>query len=313
MGDVPVNDLILPESGLEFKLDLREGSEIRSFAPNRQARELPICIYSYGCFNAGPEHFTDRNQLRRLYQVFWTRSGSGRFWVDGKELIAEENTVALLDCSRPHRYEALGDGWNHDWVNFIGASCATYYELINPKGFQIYSLGENREVARWMHELRVGATRQDMPSFVHASTRLICLLDAIYSLTVEQNRLRVGDKRDNVLSSARYIDAHYMDRLTLEILAQSAYLSKFYYSRAFKHYVGMTPMEYLNTVRISHAKDMLLASELSVEDVGWRVGFGGSKNLIRQFKQATGMTPGEYRRQCTGWENAHVGADAPRL
>ena len=46
-----------------------------------------------------------------------------------------------------------------------------------------------------------------------------------------------------------------------------------------------------------------------VEDVGWRTGFGGSKNLIRQFKLATGMTPGEYRRQCFGWDNAHAGAE----
>ena len=304
-----MNTLVSPESGLDFKLDLREGSAIYSPAPNRQARVLPVAIMSYGCFNAGPEHFTDRNQLRCMYQVFWTRSGAGRFLVDGKELIARENTVALLDCSRPHRYEAMSDGWNHEWVNFFGASCSVYYDLINPEGFRVLPLDENREIVRWMREIRGSVTKQDMPSFVHTSTYLICLLDAIYALAVEQNRQRVGDKRDNVLRSARYIDAHYMEHLTLDALAQSAYLSKFYYSRAFKHYVGMTPMEYLNTVRVSHAKSLLIATELPVEDVGWRAGFGGSKNLIRQFKLATGMTPGEYRRQCIGWDNAHAGAE----
>ena len=304
-----MNTQIQPESGLNFKLDLREGSAIYSPAPNRQARVLPVSINAYGCFDAGPEHFTDRNQLRCLYQVFWTHSGAGRFLVDGREFIARENTVALLDCSRPHRYETMGDGWNHDWVNFTGSACAAYYDLINPEGFRVLSLDENREIARWMHEIRGSVTRQDMSSFVHTSTCLICLLDAIYALATEQNRQRVGDKRDNVLQSARYIDAHYMEHLTLDELAQSAYLSKFYYSRAFKHYVGMTPMEYLNTVRVSHAKSLLITTELPVEDVGWRTGFGGSKNLIRQFKLATGMTPGEYRRQCFGWDNAHAGAE----
>ena len=60
---------------------------------------------------------------------------------------------------------------------------------------------------------------------------------------------------------------------------------------------------------MADAKSLLIATELPVEDVGWRTGFGGSKNLIRQFKLATGMTPGEYRRQCIGWDNAHAGAE----
>lgn len=293
-----IGDAIKAENGMTFKLDLRENSRQYVAASNRQARTLPICVNSYGYFNAGPEHFTDRKRYMNLYQVFWTRSGMGRFLLDGREFIARENTVALMDFSRPHRYEAMGDGWEHEWVNFVGSACSTYWDLINPEGFRVYPLDGDREIPQLMHGIRDGMANKDMPGLVRLSTNAVELLDAIYALTVRQHR--TADKRGGVLDSARYIEAHYMERLSLDDMAQAAFLSKFYYNRAFKRCIGMTPAEYLNAVRIGHAKEMLLASELSVEEIGWRVGFGGSKNFIRQFRQSVGETPGAYRRRFGG-------------
>ena len=291
---------IEPESGLSYRLDLLEGSIMGPASPSRRAQTLPVSVVSYGYFVAGPGHFTERDQMRCLFQVFITHSGRGRFLIDGEELIAEPGTVALLDCGHPHRYESLDGVWEHEWVNFSGSGCRIYYELINPEGFAIYPLDGNDDIPAVMREIREGVGRQDMPGFVHTSTRIIRLLDAIYGLTVEQQRMRMTDRQSNVVRSVKYIDAHYMEPLSLENLAQTAFLSKFYYTRAFKRYMGVTPYEYLNTVRINHAKSLLLATRISVEDSAWRVGFSGSKNLIRQFKQATGMTPGEYRRSAGG-------------
>ena len=87
-----------------------------------------------------------------------------------------------------------------------------------------------------------------------------------------------------------------MDRLNLETLSQAAYLSKYYYAHAFKQYMGMTAYEYVNSVRLSHAKSLLVTTSHSVEDIGWLTGFNGSKNFIRQFRQTLGITPGEYRK-----------------
>ena len=302
---------ISPENGMTFKLDLREGSLLYTPSPTRQARCLPVSIMSYGTFNAGPEHYTDRDHFRCLYQVFWTRKGCGHFLVGEKEFFAEENSVALLNCGKPHRYEAMKSGWEYDWVNYVGSAGEVYYNLINPNGFKIYSLEENREIPHIMYQIRDGASKQDMLGFVHTSTRIISLLDAIYTLTQNQPSKSIGDKKENILESARYIDAHYAQKLTLDTLAEAAFLSKFYYNRAFKRYIGMTPVEYVNSVRISHAKNLLVVTDLSIDEIGWRVGFGGSKNLIYQFKKETGMTPGEFRRQIVGWDNAHAGAKMP--
>lgn len=298
---------IEPEHGLTFKLDLQEGSRLYAPTPSRQARLLPISPHSYGYFVAGREHFTVRDQIRCLYQVFITHKGKGHFVLEDRSFVAEPNTVLLLDCGRPHRYESMDGVWEHEWVNFTGSACQVYYDLINPNGAIIHSLTGNREVAALLREVGDGMMQQDMVGFVHSSTRIIRLLDAIYSLVMEHQRNRMEDQRANIDRSVTYIEDHYMDRLTLDRLAQVAFLSKYYYTRAFSKYVGMTPYEYLTTVRLSHARTLLFTTQMSVEEIGWRVGFQGSRNLIRQFKKATGMTPGEYRRKGAGWESGYSG------
>lgn len=284
------------EAGLTYNLDLQEGSKMAAPTPTLQARRLPVYPCSYGYFFAGNEHFTFRNQYRCLYQIFITYHGEGHFIVDDREFIARPDTVILLDLGMPHRYESLNGIWEHEWVNFSGAACQIYYDLINPNGVAVYSLGGDCEVRTILREIGNGIMNQDMMGFMRTGTNIIRLLNAMYDLVMHQQRLNILDQYGNILRSVDYINAHYMERLNLEKLAQAAYLSKYHYNRAFKKYLGMTPFEYLNSVRISHAKPLLLTTRMSVEEISWQVGCFGSKNLIRLFKKTTNMTPNEFRK-----------------
>lgn len=285
---------VAPHSGISFQLDLQEGSVLYTATPFKQARLLPISPVSYGHFIAGPGHFTQRTHSQNLCQIFITLGGSGRFLVDGREFIANPGSIALLDCSRPNRYEALSGGWDHEWVNFSGPSCGVYYDLINPDGFAVHPLEDNHTLTALMHEIRDTLSRQDPIETVHISTLIIRMLDAHYRLVL--SRQRTGESDGNISRAIRYMDEHYDLPLTLDQLAQTAYLSKFYFARAFRKSAGMTPMDYLNAVRVHHAQNLLLTTELTVEEIALRTGYSGSKNLIRQFSQITGMTPGEYRK-----------------
>lgn len=292
-----------PEEGLSYRLDLQIGSEMRSMLPNYRAYAMPVHPRGYGYFIAGPRHFTCRsgNAGQGLYQVFITYSGHGRFLIGDQEYVVGPNTLFMLKCGTAHRYESMGGVWVHEWVNYSGTCVQTYYDLICPKGPMVYDLGNNREIPLRMREVRSAMEKQDMLSYVHAGTQVIRLLDAAYSFVMEQQRLNLQDRRGNVERSIQYIDEHYMEKISLDDLAGIAYLSKYYYTRAFDKIVGMTPYEYLNTVRISKAMNLLIFTGMSVDEIGWQVGFQGSRNLIRQFKKTMGITPGEYRKSAAMW------------
>ena len=57
----------------------------------------------------------------------------------------------------------------------------------------------------------------------------------------------------------------------------------------------MTPYKYLTAIRLTYARQLLLYSTDSIEEVSWKTGFKTSKNLIRAFRQAMGTTPQRYR------------------
>jgi len=284
------------EQGLTYCLDLQEGSTLHTPTPTRAARQLPICICSYGYFVAGPGHFTERNICRSLYQIFITHRGCGRFTSEGREYFSTPGTAVLLDFNQPHRYEAFGGVWEHEWVNFSGSACRTYMGLINPEGPCVHGLGSDPEPAAILGEIGRGVMQQDMPGFVRTTTRIIRLLDCLYSLSVTLQRSRIDDLQGNIQRCISFIQSHYMQRLNLDEIAQMSYLSKYYFSRAFRQYMGITPYEYLTSVRLSHAKNLLISTQLSVDEIGYQTGFGGAKNFIRQFRQSMGMTPGEYRK-----------------
>jgi len=287
---------IKPERGTTYNLDLGEGSVNCTPMLIQSMEYVPIPEYSYGYFLAGPRHFTQRGTMCKLYQVFITHKGSGRFLLDGKEYIAGPNTVCLLNLQKPHRYETAGDNWEYEWVNFRGPSCGYYYETINPEGFTIYDLQDDATLMARMQDIRASVSLIGRMEFVQTGTRILCLLDAFCAFVNAYHQRQMTRCHGNIMAAVQYIDDHYMEKLSLDMLADMSFLSKYYFTRAFTRYKGMTPYKYLNSVRLSHARQMLLSTPASVDEIGWRVGYGGSKNLIRSFKLATGTTPDAYRR-----------------
>lgn len=97
-----------------------------------------------------------------------------------------------------------------------------------------------------------------------------------------------------------YIEAHYREKLTLEVLADVCHGSAYHLLRTFKRQEGSTPMEYVQKVRLGRAKELLAHSELSVAGVAAAVGIPRSTYFVTLFKKKTGYTPAAYRRSVRG-------------
>lgn len=89
---------------------------------------------------------------------------------------------------------------------------------------------------------------------------------------------------------------HCTENLSLDEISERSGFSKFYFSRAFKSYSGISYYRYLNICRINYSAELLIDPEISITEVAISSGFNSISSFIRMFKQIKGCTPSDYRR-----------------
>ena len=92
-----------------------------------------------------------------------------------------------------------------------------------------------------------------------------------------------------------YILGHIEEELTLEDVAGHCHLSKFYFSRLFKHCFGRNFTSYLAEYRVNEAKELLKQPTVNVKEIGKAVGYPDSNYFTKVFRRITGQSPSEYR------------------
>lgn len=109
-----------------------------------------------------------------------------------------------------------------------------------------------------------------------------------------------GQKEHNdpeVLEAQAFIEANYMERITVELLAQRAAVSKRSFERRFKQATNNTVNEYVQRVKVEAAKRSFERSRKNINEVMYDVGYTDTKAFRAIFKRLTGLTPIEYRNK----------------
>lgn len=106
---------------------------------------------------------------------------------------------------------------------------------------------------------------------------------------------RVDNSELLIKKAVQYINDNYNKKISLEDIASYVGISKYYFSVLFKKEMDITFSNYLNTVRIEKAKQLLKNSQITINDMFYEVGFNDSQYFSKIFKKYVGMTVTEYR------------------
>lgn len=109
------------------------------------------------------------------------------------------------------------------------------------------------------------------------------------------NRLN-STKKDIAVECRRYIDGHFKEKITIDFLCGSFFCSRATLINAFKKRYSITINEYITTVRITKAKELLEKTDLHIADIAEECGFSDQNYFCKVFLKSEGKTPSAYRR-----------------
>ncbi|MFW6214373.1 MAG: response regulator [Alkalispirochaetaceae bacterium] len=172
--------------------------------------------------------------------------------------------------------------------------------VVRYAGERLFQFGSSRKqlaerLAYLAHALRLPGV--ELPELSEGESLRESFLSALEELRRRHREAGRGGSSPAVERVQEYVDRHYMEELSLDLLADVAGISPFHLSRLFKGEVGKTVGGYITERRLSVARELLCQGRLSVKEVSAKTGFADPSYFSRVFLRREGVAPSDFRRR----------------
>lgn len=223
------------------------------------------------------------------------------FPLSGEELKKrEDNEISIPPAYRMNIYKALKDNDDKKLemaINEFVRICKTNYSAASCQ-YELYNI--IIEFDRFAQEN--GFSSRSSSCMHHALEQcddVIMFMSYMYKYAVELFE-DIRNKRDSknyrvVEVITEYIQQNYHKDISLDLIGELVGMAPKYASKLFKEQTNSGVLEYINHVRLKNASDMLLESNLSINSIAAKSGYGTVAYFIKRFKREYGITPNRYR------------------
>ena len=202
-------------------------------------------------------------------------------------------------CYDKHSYQYLqarDQELVHDWIHFTGEA----KEMFRSYGLSfntVYPLRNDGFVTELTQEAELELLRQKPHAQALCSLRLEELFLRISRSVQDREDLSVPLETKAAFTSVRTkIHLNYSHPWKVEEMARLLHLSPSRFYQLYQLIFGVSPKQDLHMIRLEHAKNLLIGSRYTVQEIAEMVGYTNQYYFIRSFRSATGKTPGQYRK-----------------
>ena len=290
------------------------------YTPSTFARSSLIHLQETGTLQATHPHKNERSGLSSCL-FFTVLSGSGRLTYEGKGYDLISGDCVFIDCKKPYSHETgnstdleqadatieatdtagpTNDLWSLQWCHFYGPNMGAIYRKYQERGgrpvFRTSQLNSYHDILDELYNIASSPDYvRDMRIHEKLSSLLILLMEDAWDDTQMQE---TPDTLD-IQAVKDFLDENFKSRISLDDLAGSFYLNKYYLMKLFKDRYGMTINAYLNTLRTTWVKQQLRFTDKTVEMLAEELQIE-SAYLSRLFKKVEGVSPTSFRKSWRG-------------
>ena len=269
---------------------IADESEYYVYAPSVLAKEAFFYVICTGHYLYHPGYFLVRDSYDS-YLLLYIEEGSLLIEQDGQKKKATEGNFVLLNCYEPHAY-GTETGCRCLWCHLDGRGAAQYYHTITNRLGNVFSVKNALPLVFKMKEIFEMFAPGTVIKEPLVSKYLTDVFTAFMLYSPENQNLGCEVSEETV----SYINEHFKEEITTELLAGHVGLSPFHFIRTFKKETGFTPHEYLVRTRIDMAKYLLKNTKMPVKDICFETGFSSESVFCSAFKKNAGMSPNSYRK-----------------
>lgn len=250
--------------------------------------------------------------IHHKYEIYYEIEGTRRYFIEDAAYIVNAGSVVLIGDNQIHKTASVGDTPSSRIVlNFSAEYLGKIAEIFPEVDFFSFLSEEhnhllsNITVKQQNHiysMLQQLLELQEQTSAEGEAVRKMLLATLLLELKdlCKQQQAQGGESgrvSNHIAEQIQtYIAEHYAEKLTLTGIASQFYISPYYLSRLFKKSINLSLIEYINGVRIKAAQNLIEKTNESISDISEKTGFLTTAHFRRVFKDATGLSPQQYRQ-----------------
>ncbi|WP_029231872.1 AraC family transcriptional regulator [Butyrivibrio sp. VCB2006] len=267
------------------------------YTPSEFAKSNLMYLQEIGSLKAKKTHTSKRQNLDS-FLFFYVKEGSGILDYGGREYTVKSGDCVFINCKNPYMHRTSEDLWTLEWIHFNGESVLPIYlKYVERGGQPVFRPESGFAPERIWEDINSTARSSDYIRDIRINENLSRLITFLMSFSWNPEAEPVSNNSQTIINLKDYLDTHYQEKITLDMLADTFLVNKYSLSRGFKEQYGTSIINYLLITRITHAKQMLRFTDESVEEVGNKCGISPLYYFSRIFKQIEGISPMEYRLQ----------------
>ncbi|CAM3042717.1 AraC family transcriptional regulator [Paenibacillus sediminis] len=245
-----------------------------------------------------------RNRPGEYCLFQYTISGQGEIEIQGTTYTLKPGDAFIVDIPGEHCYclPSSSEEWELLYLE-LSKDALPYWRQLLTMSAPVFQVSSDSELMKLGWQIYEMAARDEMNDVYQCSSFAYQFVMELSKYVTKQRSKPLPPKIERC---KKFIEMHYAEPIGLKEMAEVAGISKFHLTRDYESRLGVTPVRYLNEVRLTHAVKLLLSTNDNLETIARRTGFSNANYFGKVFRKHMGIPPAAYRENNSTYDIGRV-------